>query len=91
MEGFGLPAVEAAACGCPVIATKASPLQQLLGGGGIYIDTGADDITRALETVLSSSDLRSRMRASGLAAAGRLSWDEAARQMMSVIRTVAVA
>jgi glycosyltransferase involved in cell wall biosynthesis len=90
MEGFGLPAVEAAACGCPVIATKASPLAQLLGGGGIYIDTGADDIARALETVLSSRDLRSRMRASGLAATGRLSWEEAARQMMAVIRKVAL-
>jgi glycosyltransferase involved in cell wall biosynthesis len=89
MEGFGLPAVEAAACGCPVIATKASPLPGLLGGGGMYVDTGVEDIATALDAVLSSNDLRARMRASALAAAGRLTWEEAARQMMLVIQKVA--
>ena len=88
MEGFGLPAVEAAACGCPVIATKASPLAQWLGAGGIFIDPDEDEIARALETVLSSGELQSRMRASGLAAAGRLTWENAARQMREVIQKV---
>ena len=88
MEGFGLPAVEAAACGCPVIATHASPLPALLGEGGIYIDTSASDIQQALVTVLSSETLRLKMSACGLAAAARLTWDEAARQMMSVIGRV---
>ena len=36
MEGFGLPALEAAACGCPVVATTASPLPDVLGEGGNY-------------------------------------------------------
>jgi glycosyltransferase involved in cell wall biosynthesis len=88
MEGFGLPAVEAAACGCPVIATNASPLAGLLGEGGIYIDSCDPEIERALERVLASEDLRMRMRSRGLAAAQRLTWDEAGRQMMEVIRKV---
>jgi glycosyltransferase involved in cell wall biosynthesis len=90
MEGFGLPAVEAAACGCPVIATKASPLQGLLGAGGVYIDPNEPELEQALETVLSSVELRARMRQAGLAAAQRLTWDAAAEQMMEVIRKVAL-
>jgi glycosyltransferase involved in cell wall biosynthesis len=91
MEGFGLPAVEAAACGCPVIATKASPLEGLLGGAGIFIDSNEDEISRALDLVLSSPDLRHRLGEAGLSAARRLTWDVAARQMMDVIGKVAAA
>jgi glycosyltransferase involved in cell wall biosynthesis len=90
MEGFGLPAVEAAACGCPVIATKASPLPALLPDAGIFIDPNEDQIAAALVRLLSSSDLRRRMGESGLAAAARLTWEQAARQMMEVIHTVSL-
>ena len=85
MEGFGLPAVEAAACGCPVIATNASPLEGLLGKGGLYIEPTEDEIVRALNEVLSSGDLRARMTENALRAAQRLTWEHAARQMMNVI------
>ena len=89
MEGFGLPAVEAAACGCPVIATKASPLQGLLGDGGVYIDPCEDGIVQALAEVLASEERRARMGQCALAAAQRLTWEDAARQMMAVIHQVA--
>ena len=89
MEGFGLPAVEAAACGCPVIASHASPLEGLLGAGGVYIDPSEDEIARALDRILSSADLRRTMGEAGLAAASNLTWDQAGRQMMEVIRAVA--
>jgi glycosyltransferase involved in cell wall biosynthesis len=89
MEGFGLPAIEAAACGCPVIATEASPLPGLLGAGGIFFDPKDEaELQTALTSVLSSGDLRRRMREAGLAAAGRLTWDAAARQMMGHIQNV---
>ncbi len=88
MEGFGLPAVEAAACGCPVIATKASPLEQLLAGGGIYIDPAQDNIAQALTDVLTSDELRRRMGEHALAAAKRLTWENAARQMNDVFGKV---
>jgi glycosyltransferase involved in cell wall biosynthesis len=87
MEGFGLPALEAAACGCPVIATKASPLQGLLGDASVHIQPVEHEISRALEEVLSSAELRARMSEGGLNAARRLTWDQAARQMMDVIGT----
>ncbi|HEY1753821.1 MAG TPA: glycosyltransferase family 1 protein [Bryobacteraceae bacterium] len=88
MEGFGLPAVEAAACGCPVIATKASPLEGLLSGAGVFIESNEDEIYQALELVLSSPELRQEMGEAGRRAAGRLTWDAAAGQMMDVIRKV---
>lgn len=86
IEGFGLPAVEAAACGCPVIATTESPLPELLGEGGIFINPLIpEELDFALKRILESSDLRERMRTNGLAAAGRLSWESAAQQMMKII------
>ncbi len=88
MEGFGLPAVEAAACGCPVIATKASPLEGLLGDASMHINPIETEISRALVEVLSSPDLRTRMSERGLEAARRLTWDHAGRQMMDVIDKV---
>jgi glycosyltransferase involved in cell wall biosynthesis len=88
MEGFGLPAVEAAACGCPVIATKASPLAGLLGDAGIYIDPSAAEIGGAMERVLSSAELRRRMGECGIAAAASLTWEQAARQLRDVMGKV---
>jgi glycosyltransferase involved in cell wall biosynthesis len=86
MEGFGLPAVEAAACGCPVIATSESPLPDLLAGGGIFFDPRGKALEPALETMLGSTAERDGMAEAAADAAGRLTWDAAARQMLEVIR-----
>jgi glycosyltransferase involved in cell wall biosynthesis len=89
IEGFGLPAVEAAACGCPVIATRESPLPGLLGDAGIFVDPSSpQELESALIRVLSSEELRKRMGAMGIAAASRLTWDSAAKQMISVVHSV---
>jgi glycosyltransferase involved in cell wall biosynthesis len=88
MEGFGLPAIEAAACGCPVVATKASPLPELLGEGAIAIDPEAAALENALRTVLGSPELRARMGEAAARAAAALTWEAAARQMMEVMRKV---
>jgi glycosyltransferase involved in cell wall biosynthesis len=89
MEGFGLPAVEAAACGCPVIATTASPLPKLLGDGSLYINPSKpEDLEMALICVLKSDSVQVGMRRAGLAAARKLTWDAAAWQMINLIHKV---
>jgi glycosyltransferase involved in cell wall biosynthesis len=88
MEGFGLPAIEAAACGCPVIATVESPLPELLGDGGVFIPPQQSEMNRTLEMVLDSEPLRLRMREAGLRSTAKLTWAAAARQMLQVIGDV---
>src|SRR5271165_2164633 len=82
-EGFGLPGVEAAACGKPVLATTESPLPELLGEGVLAIaPTDRAGWLRAIEQVLADEALRDRMGKAALAAAGKLSWKNSASQLL---------
>jgi glycosyltransferase involved in cell wall biosynthesis len=85
-EGVGLPALEAAACGCPVVATTESPLPELLDGAGRFINTRDEaSLERALADVLASKELRRAMGEAGIAAARRLSWQSAAERLLDLI------
>ncbi|MBN8730091.1 MAG: glycosyltransferase family 4 protein [Acidobacteria bacterium] len=90
MEGFGLPAIEAAACGCAVIATRESPLPALLAGGGIFIDPNQPaELEAALEAVLASDGFRSELAQHALCAASELTWRNSAIQMLSILEAAA--
>ncbi len=90
-EGFGLPAVEAAACGTPVIATTESPLPELLAGGGIFVPPGnLTAIIGALRGLLNDQAARSRMGHAARIQAGKLSWESSARSTMRALREAAV-
>ena len=89
MEGFGLPGIEAAACGCPVVATKESPLPELLQEGGLYIDpSNRAELEEALRKVLTLPELRRKMHGAGLAAARALTWEAAAVQLKNLISQI---
>jgi glycosyltransferase involved in cell wall biosynthesis len=85
-EGFGLPAVEAVACGTPAVVTRESPLPGLLGDAALAIDPRApDDLARALDLVLHDAAVRERQRAAARARAGAFSWSRSADAMRAVL------
>ena len=89
-EGFGLPAVEAAACGTPVVATTASPLPELLAGGGLFVaprdEAGLADAMRRL---LDDPALRRQLGAHARERAASLSWVRAAGTALAALREAA--
>lgn len=78
-EGFGLPAVEAAAAGTPVVATNRSPLPEVLEGGGIFIDPEKpEELRSALEVMAYDEAERARMALAARQRAEALSWRKSA-------------
>jgi glycosyltransferase involved in cell wall biosynthesis len=89
-EGFGLPAVEAAACGTPVIATNASPLPQVLEGGGLFVEPSDDRaLVRAMLALARDGGLRQTLGRKALDAAGRLTWERAADAALEALHAAA--
>lgn len=88
-EGFGLPAVEAAACGAPVVATTASPLPQLLAGGGYFVAPGdVAGLVAGMRALLDDGERERRGRVA-LERATRLTWRASARATLAALHDVA--
>jgi glycosyltransferase involved in cell wall biosynthesis len=88
-EGFGLPALEAMACGRAVACSHTSALPEVVDGAAILFDPYAiDEIVRALADLLLDNELRTRMERLGLQRAAHFSWQKTARQTLDVFHDV---
>ena len=86
-EGFGLPAIEAMACGCPVIAADAGALPEVCAGAAMLLPPDRPELWLAALTELAGGgETRHRLRAAGLARARDLTWQAAARGLVEVYR-----
>lgn len=88
-EGFGLPALEAMACGTVPVVANRSALPEVVGDGGLLVDPDDPaDIANALHRVLADSALRGRLRTAGLARAAELTWRHTAEITREVYRAL---
>jgi glycosyltransferase involved in cell wall biosynthesis len=88
-EGFGLPPLEAMACGVPVVTSNTTSLPEVVADAGIAVPpTAVAEVAEALVSVLGSEDTAAAMREKGLARALSFSWESAARETVAIYRAV---
>jgi glycosyltransferase involved in cell wall biosynthesis len=88
-EGFGIPPLEAMACGTPVVASNAASLPEVVGDAGIMVaPTDADALADALRRVLRDGALREELRARGFEQARRFSWRATAERTVRVYEQI---
>jgi glycosyltransferase involved in cell wall biosynthesis len=88
-EGFGLPVLEAMACGAPVVASRRGAIPEVAGEAALLVEPEALAVAEALGQVLGDAGLRERLRAAGLARAASFSWERTAAATLAVYRGAA--
>lgn len=88
-EGFGLPPLEAMACGTPVVCSNAASLPEVVGDAAITVDPyDVEALAGAMHRVLADADLQQDLRQRGLGRAAGFTWERTARETVQVYREV---
>ena len=88
-EGFGLPCVEAMACRCPVVASDASSVPEVVGDAGLLVEpTDVEALAEALTRCLGDSELRTMLIERGSAQAARFTWERSATKLHRLLHEV---
>jgi glycosyltransferase involved in cell wall biosynthesis len=85
-EGFGLPVLEAMACGTPVVAAAAGALPETCGSAAVLVEPEGEAFAAALTGLLGDSGERDRLRVAGLERARRFTWERTARTIDGLLR-----
>lgn len=88
-EGFGMPIVEAQACGCPVITSNISSMPEAAGKGAILINPQKTaEIAQALQKIITNETLRKKLIKEGTKNAARFSWEKTAQKVLKTIESL---
>jgi alpha-1,3-rhamnosyl/mannosyltransferase len=83
-EGFGLPPLEAMACGTPVVASNRTSIPEVVGNAGVLVEPAADGIADALRALLADERMRYEYCKRGLVQAAKFSWTKSAQRTLAV-------
>ncbi|HLX56750.1 MAG TPA: glycosyltransferase family 1 protein [Ktedonobacteraceae bacterium] len=88
-EGFGVPPLEAMACGAPVVTSNTSSLPEVVGDAALLVDPRSiNEIANSITRILESQQLQEELRQKGYQQAARYTWQKSAQKMLTVYRQV---